>query len=233
MINVEIIPILSDNYVYFLEDNQTGETAIVDCGDAAPVIDFLNRNGKSLNYVFVTHHHYDHTDGLADLEKKYNPEIIIPDADFTRIHPFDRTVKEGDHIPMGGQVLETHGHTLGHVSYYFPNSGIIFTGDTLFAMGCGRLFEGTSDMLFNAMQRYKSLPDDTKIYCGHEYTKANGAFCLSVDSHNIDLQQRLKDIEHLTCTMPSTIEQEKKTNVFMRAHDAQELANLRTKKDHF
>ena len=233
MINVEIIPILNDNYVYFLEDDQTGEIALVDCGDAAPAIEFLETNGKKLDYVFVTHHHYDHTDGLSELEKRYDPEIIIPDADFKRIHPFDRTVKEGDDIPMGGKVIETHGHTVGGVSYYFPDSHIIFTGDTLFAMGCGRLFEGTPEVMFASLQKYKALPDETKIYCGHEYTKANGEFCLSVDADNTDLQKRMKDIEGVSCTIPSTIGIEKKTNAFLRADSAEAFAKLRHAKDKF
>lgn len=234
MIDVEIIPIFDDNYVYFVEDTETGFSAIVDCGNATPVIEWLEQNGKKPDLIFVTHHHYDHIQGVICLSERYKAKVVGPKADLHRIDGIDQAVEESDLIAFGCdqvRVMETHGHTMGHVSYYFEQADILFCGDTLFAMGCGRLFEGTPADMFASFEKYSALPDDTRVYCGHEYSRANGEFCLSIEPDNKDLQARMAELPD--CTMPSTIGKEKKTNVFMRAKSKEQFGAYRLAKDSF
>ncbi|HPF78466.1 MAG TPA: hydroxyacylglutathione hydrolase [Alphaproteobacteria bacterium] len=238
MLDVTLIPVLSDNYAYVLTSGD--DIAIVDAGEALPVIDYLEAHNLTPTIIFNTHHHHDHIGGNNALKQKYGAKIIAPEKDKHRIEGIDQGVSEGDQITFGDEIIEimeTPGHTSGHICLWFPKSHVLFSGDTLFAMGCGRAFEGTAKQLFDAFQRFKPFPDDTKIYCGHEYTESNGKFCLNVDPDNQDLLERMRKVVEKRSrqkpTIPTTIELEKKTNVFMRAKTAEEFANLRKSKDNF
>lgn len=232
---IDLIPVLNDNYTYLLQDAE-GCVAIVDPGEAAPVIDALESRGLTPDWILNTHHHGDHIGGNKALKEKYGCKIAGPAVDTHRIDSLDRELKEGDAI-LGAQVLETPGHTSGHIVFFFPEAKALFSGDTLFSMGCGRLFEGTATQMWHSLGKILALPDDTQIYCGHEYTQANGAFCLSVEADNKDLQERMAEVEKLRAagkpTIPVSLETEKKTNVFLRARSAERFAEIRKLKDNF
>lgn len=237
MIDVTIIPVLKDNYAYLLEA-KNGDTAVVDPGEADPVIEVLESRGLKLNYILNTHHHGDHIAGNDALQGKYGAKLVGPANEQDRIDGIDIPVHDGDVFSFGGddiKAIETPGHTTGGVCYYFPRTEIVFTGDTLFSLGCGRLFEGTAEEMWNTMEKLAALPDDTKVYCGHEYTLANGEFCLTVEPENAELQKRLEEARALRDknepTLPSTIGLEKKTNVFLRAGSAENFAHIRELKD--
>jgi hydroxyacylglutathione hydrolase len=236
MIRVSIIPILKDNYAYLLEGNN--EVAVVDPGEAAPVIAALEQRGLKLDYILNTHHHGDHIAGNAELACKYGAKIAGPAAEKARIPNMDILLKEKDRLPFGGEeanVIETPGHTRGHICFYLPESKIVFTGDTLFLMGCGRLFEGTAEQMWHSLSKIAALPDETKIYCGHEYTEVFGHFGLREEPDNQDIQNRLKEVESLRAqnkpTIPGTIAEEKRTNVFLRAGSSENFAKVRKVKD--
>ena len=236
MTTITLIPVLNDNYAYLIETDTV--TAIVDPGEAQPVIDALEAKGKTLDLILNTHHHGDHIAGNEALVEKYGARLIGPAAEVKRIDGMDKTVAEGDRFDIGNEpvdVFETPGHTSGHIVFYLPQTKALFSGDTLFSMGCGRLFEGTPDQMWQSLQKIMSLPDDTQIYCGHEYTKANGTFCLNIEPDNGDLKQRVDDVIALReagqPTLPVTLSKEKKTNVFLRAGSAQRFAEIRAAKD--
>ncbi len=238
MLDVTLIPILEDNYTYLIQSE--GKVGIIDPGEADPIIKKLEELNLTLDYIFNTHHHYDHIDGNAVLKNKYNAQIIAPASEQKRISNIDIAVNETSEIMFGNEavkVIETAGHTTGHICFYFPDSNVLFAGDTLFSMGCGRLFEGTPEDMFNSIQKIKALPLQTKIYCGHEYTLTNGNFCLSVDGDNQDLKARMKDAQNLRAqdkpTIPTTIELELKTNIFMRAETVEDFAHYRSLRDNF
>lgn len=238
MLDVTLIPVLSDNYAYIIKSGD--EAGIIDAGEADPVIQYLEENNLTPSVLFNTHHHPDHIGGNAEIKNKYGVRIIGPQKDEHRIKDMDQGVSEGDALSFGNEtveVMETPAHTSGHICLWFPDSKVVFSGDTLFSMGCGRLFEGTAQQMFDAMQRLKALPPETKVYCGHEYTQDNGNFCLSIEPNNSDLITRMQKVEMLRSenrpTIPSTIDQEIKTNVFMRAETAEELAKYREAKDSF
>lgn len=238
MLDVMLVPVLDDNYAYILQSGS--DVAIVDAGDAGPVIEALEKMSLIPSLLFNTHHHGDHIAGNSALKEKYDVKIIAPAKDKHRIADIDQTVSEGDIISFSDEeilIMETPGHTTGHICLWFEKSAILFSADTLFAMGCGRTFEGTSEELFNAFERFKTFPDHTKIYCGHEYTQSNGEFCLTIEPDNQDLIQRMDEVRSLRQnnipTIPSTIELEKKTNVFMRAKDAETFKKYRDLKDNF
>lgn len=237
MTNVTIIPVLNDNYAYLLE-LPSGEHAAVDPGEAEPVIDVLEDRGIALDYILCTHHHGDHVAGNKDLKAKYNCRIIGPEKDKARIPGIDQGVVESESLDVGGEnieILETPGHTSGGICFYLPGSGIIFTGDTLFSMGCGRLFEGTPEQMWNSLQKIMALPGDTLIYCGHEYTLDNAKFCMDVEPDNEALKKRYEEVLALRGqnkpTIPSTLNQEKDTNAFLRAGSAERFAEIRKLKD--
>ncbi|MCF6296004.1 MAG: hydroxyacylglutathione hydrolase [Flavobacteriaceae bacterium] len=239
MINVQIIPILRDNYTYLIR-SENGLTAIIDPGEANPVIDVLEAQGLTLDYILNTHHHGDHTDGNTALKGKYNAQIVAPAKEARAIKDVDIALHEGDRFEFGddsAHIIETPGHTAGGICFYFKQSGIVFTGDTLFSLGCGRLFEGTAQDMFASFQKLRALPDDTKVYCGHEYTRGNAGFCLSQDRENPALKARIEQVKDLRAnnqpTLPTTIELEKETNIFMKAKSAEEFSALRQKKDSF
>lgn len=235
-ISVNLIPILNDNYAYLLQGG--GQVAVVDPGEAEPIIDYLETHDLRLDVILNTHHHYDHIDGNAELIQKYGATLIAPAIE-PRIENADIRVGEGDEFELCGemfQVIETPAHTNGHICFYAPTSGIVFTGDTLFALGCGRLFEGSAEELFAAFEKLRALPDDTRVYCGHEYTLGNAEFCAAQAPDNQAIQARLKDVKAIRergePTLPTTIGLEKQTNLFFMAENAEELARLRKLKDH-
>lgn len=239
MINVTLIPILSDNYAYLLEGDN-GEVAVVDPGDAAPIIATLEARGVQLDYILNTHHHGDHIHGNQALKERYDATIIGPAAEMDKIANLDVALNGGDDFVFDDerfQIISTPGHTMGHICFYGAQNGILFAGDTLFAMGCGRLFEGSAEDMFLSFQKLSALPDDTQIYAGHEYTLSNAVFCASAEPYNEDIQNRLEAVKAMRSndvpTLPSTMALEKQTNVFLRAKTAQEFSALRLAKDSF
>lgn len=223
MLEIIQIPVLTDNYIYLLHDTPTGETAVVDPALAEPVLETLKEKGWTLDYVLNTHHHHDHVGGNLVLKQETGCRIIAAEADRNRIPGIDTAVSDGDTIQFGSEKLDimaTPGHTSGHIVYYCANSQALFCGDTLFSMGCGRLFEGTAEQMWNSLQLIKALPESTRIYCAHEYTKANGNFALTIEPDNPALQRRLMEVTNLVAkkqsTIPSTLAQELATNPFLR-----------------
>lgn len=238
MLNVTIVPILSDNYSYIIQSGD--QVAVIDPGEPGPVDIKLAEMGLTPSLIFNTHHHADHIAGNRVIKVKYGCTVIGPAADLRRMPDLDTGVKDGDVIPFGNEtlrVMETPGHTANHICFYAEQSHVLFTGDTLFSMGCGRLLEGSAEQMWQSLQKIMSLPDDTAIYCGHEYTQANGEFAISVDQANEDIKNRLNEAKKLTAngrpTLPTTLAQEKKTNVFLRAANGNAFADLRRMKDTF
>ncbi|MGR8941858.1 MAG: hydroxyacylglutathione hydrolase [Gammaproteobacteria bacterium] len=223
MLEIIQIPVLTDNYIYLIHDPASGDTAAVDPAEARPVLDVLAAKGWKLTSVLNTHHHWDHVGGNLELQQHTGCQVIAPAADRHRIPGIDRGVSEGDTVMLGthgARVLCTPGHTLGHVAYHFKDDNLLFCGDTLFVMGCGRLFEGTAEQLWHSLQRLKALPADTLIYCTHEYTQNNGRFALTVEPDNQALQDKMRRVAALRAnnqpTVPSTLAEELATNPFLR-----------------
>ncbi len=234
------IPALSDNYIWLVHDDASGETMVVDPAEAEPVEAVLAARGWRLSAIWNTHWHPDHTGGNAALKAAHGVPVIAPAGEAARIPTADRLVAEGDVVTLGAHqavVMETPAHTAGHISYLFADDGAIFVGDTIFAMGCGRLFEGTAAQMFANMQRYAALPDAMHIYCAHEYTESNGRFALSVDADNQALVARMVAVRAARAagraTVPTTIGVERTTNPFLRAGSVEEFARLRQEKDDF
>ena len=234
------VPVLSDNYVWLVHETGSGETMAVDPAVAAPVLDAAAARGWRLTQIWNTHWHPDHTGGNAEIKAATGCTIIGPAAEAARIPTLDRAVAEGDRVQLGAaeaEVLEVPAHTAGHIAYHFASEGAIFVGDTLFAMGCGRLFEGTPAQMFANMQRLAALPDDTQVYCAHEYTLANGRYALAAEPDNQAIAARMAKGEAMRArgeaTVPTTIGLERATNPFMRARDVEELAARRAAKDGF
>jgi hydroxyacylglutathione hydrolase len=249
-LTVHQFPCLSDNYGFLIRDEESGQTACIDTPDAAAILRELEELGWDLDFVLNTHWHPDHAGGNADLKVVTGCQIVGP-KEVTRIAPLDREVGGGDVVQLGEtrfQVIESGGHTLGHIAYFDPADRIAFVGDTLFALGCGRLFEGTAEQMWDSLQRLAALPDDTTVYCAHEYTASNARFALSVDDGPA-LRERAEAIfaarERGEWTVPTTIALEKATNPFLRAPalaarvgaagqpDAQAFAAVRAAKDSF
>ena len=240
MIAVVPISALSDNYVWLLHNTETGETAAVDPSVDQAVLDAAEVRGWTIGQILNTHWHPDHVGGNAGIKAATGCTVTAPAAETSRIAGVDRGVAEGDRLTVCGLeavVWEIPAHTAGHIAYYFENAGMIFVGDTLFAMGCGRLFEGTADQMFSNMRRFATLPDDVDVYCGHEYSLANARWAVTAESENQALAQRLTEVEQARAdgrvTLPTTIGQERATNPFLRARDAAEFADLRRAKDSF
>lgn len=218
MINIKPLKAYTDNYIWLLESNEG--VSVVDPGDAKPVIDYLEKSNKNLIDIFITHHHFDHTAGVTDLKEKISGSIYGPRNSYDLI---DVKVSEGDMFHSLGlqfEVIEVPGHTLDHIAFYCKEDDILFCGDTLFAGGCGRIFEGTFNQMFSSLNKLKKLPKSTRVYCGHEYTKSNLSFSIEVEPENKDLIARKSGINGLIevngCSLPSSIGLEKKTNPFLR-----------------
>jgi hydroxyacylglutathione hydrolase len=223
MLEIVQIPVLIDNYIYLIHDPVSQDTAAVDPAEAQPVLDILASKGWKLSYILNTHHHWDHVGGNLELQQHTGCQVIAPLADRHRIPGIDQGVSEGDTIALGGhvaRVMFTPGHTLGHVVYHFADDHLLFCGDTLFVMGCGRLFEGTPEQMWSSLQRLKALPPDTRIYCTHEYTQNNGQFALTLEPDNQALAEKMRQVavlrEYNRPTVPSTIGEELATNPFFR-----------------
>ncbi len=221
---VEKIPVYDSNYIYILHDTATDTTLVVDPGLAAPVLEFLDEKGWALTHILVTHHHADHIDGVEELKRVTGCSVIGSALDARRIPAIDRTVADGDVLQLGGfsvHVIGTPGHTLGHLCYYLPEEKSLFTGDTLFLLGCGRLFEGTPAQMWASLCRLRALPDDTMVWCGHEYTEANLGFARSILPYDGTLATRAAQVQTLRTqghpTVPGTLGEEKATNPFLRA----------------
>jgi len=234
------IPVLSDNYVWLVHEAASGETMVVDPAVAAPVLEEANRRGWKISQIWNTHWHPDHTGGNAEIKAATGCTITGPAAEFERIPTLDIQVAEGDAVPLGGldaEVIAVPAHTAGHIAYHFASEGVAFVGDTLFAMGCGRLFEGTAAQMFSNMRKLEALPGDTRVYCAHEYTQSNGRYALVAEPDNAALAARMIDVDAMRArgepTVPTTIALERATNPFMRANSAAQLAERRTAKDGF
>lgn len=218
---------LKDNYGVLLHDSATGATAAIDAPEAAPIEAALKSTGWKLSDILVTHHHGDHTGGIAELKQKHRCRVVAPKAEADNIPLVDETVREGDKVSVGSlsaNVIETPGHTLGHITYWFHADKLAFAGDTLFSIGCGRVIEGNAGMMWDSLKKLRDLPGDTRVYCGHEYTLANIKFAQSIEPGNAALAARAKEaaaqIAGGRFTIPTTISEEKAANVFLRADDA-------------
>ena len=251
---VELLPALADNYIYLLFDSATGTSGVVDPGDARVVLDALARHERGLDWILLTHHHADHIGGCGELREKTGARVAGPRAETGRIPDMDSLLAEGDAFSFGShtaRISETPGHTSGHISYHFAEGGALFCGDTLFALGCGRLFEGTPAQMWASLAKYDGIPDDTRIYCGHEYTQSNARFAVTVDPENDALRERALAIDAARAagepTIPSTLGVERATNPFLRPgdpairrhlgmadrSDAEVFAEIRRRKDSF
>lgn len=243
-----------DNFAVVIHDPMTGETASIDAPDGGKINDWLAKAGWTLTHLFITHHHPDHVEGIPALTEGRSVQVIGPSAEAGKISGLTATVGGGDNFIFAGRnvdVIDTPGHTAGHIAFHIAEEKLLFTGDTLFALGCGRLFEGSAADMYGSLSRLGALPDKTRFYCGHEYTKSNARFALSVDPGNSELQHRNGEIDKMLeqglPTLPSTIGYEKRTNPFMRtadpairkglgmedASDEEVFAELRRRKDHF
>jgi len=248
------IPCLTDNYAYAVHDVDSGETAVVDVPEAAPVLRTLAFKGWGLNQILITHHHSDHIDGVDLVQQAVSAPAIGAKADMHRLPDLALGVEEGDAFALGFQpvhVYDVSGHTMGHIAFYFPEGNALFTGDSLMVMGCGRLFEGDAATMWNSLTKLMDLPPETMIYSGHEYTAANAKFALTIEPENAALIQRIKEIEFMRKrrdpTVPASLELELATNPFLRAGrpevkaaigmagapDAEVFAEIRRRKDKF
>ena len=230
--DIEIIPCLNDNYSYLIRDGQTNTVAIIDPSEFVPCDEKVNQKYKKLDFILNTHHHFDHVGGNAELKKKYGSKILGFEKDKKRIPEIDILLKDGQEFNIGNldfKTIFTPGHTSGHIAFYFEKEKAIFTGDTLFSLGCGRIFEGTHQQMFDSLNKIKNLPGDTKIYCGHEYTKNNLEFCLKFNPGNNYLKDKAKIVSKIP-TIPSTINDEIQTNIFLRYDDPDVKDALNLKK---
>jgi hydroxyacylglutathione hydrolase len=225
-LSVEAFPCLSDNYGYLAHDPETGATASIDVPDTEPVLEALARTGWTLSHILVTHHHADHTQGIPALKAATGAIVIGPAAEVDKIGTLDQTVSPGDRISLGSVTLDalsTPGHTLGHISYSDAAGRNVFVGDALFSLGCGRMFEGTPEPMWEGLARLRALPDETMVYCGHEYTEANARFAISIDGDNTALVKRAAEVSALRVagqpTIPFNLGMDKAANPFLRADD--------------
>src|SRR6201995_4231253 len=233
---IRLFPCLSDNFGYLIHDPETKSTASIDAPEAGPVIKALDHAGWNLTDILITHHHHDHVGGVAELKQKYGCRVVAPHDKAAKIADVDLRAAQGDVIKVGSllaRVLETPGHTLDHISYVFDNEKALFAADTLFSIGCGRVFEGTYPMMWDSLLKLRALPDDFDLYCGHEYTASNIKFALTIEPENAALKARAEQVTRLRAagqpTIPAKLGDEKKANVFLRADDPGVAAGLRVK----
>ena len=224
--DIKIIACLNDNYSYLLYDKISNTVAIVDPSEFKACDKIIDKNYKKLDFILNTHHHYDHVGGNEELKKKYNSTVLGFEKDKNRIPAIDKVLKDKQEFKIGSLNFTTifiPGHTKGHIAFYFKEEKVLFTGDTLFSLGCGRVFEGTHEQMFQSLNKLKNLPGTTEVYCGHEYTYKNLDFCLTYNPNNFFLKSKKNDIElrikNKKPTIPSTIDDEIKANIFLRFDD--------------
>ena len=237
---VEVISCLQDNYSYLIIDEINNTACVVDPSEAKPIIDFIEKENINLKYILNTHHHFDHVGGNKDLKKKYNSVVIGYKDDSNRIPEIDILLEDNQIWKaenFEAKIMHIPGHTTGHICFHFSKEKLLFTGDTLFSLGCGKLFEGTYEDMFRSLDKIKKLPQDTKIYCGHEYTLQNSKFCIEYDPENINLKNKIKEIkkklEKSLPTIPSILKDEMECNIFLRAKNVESFSKLRDLKDNF
>ncbi|TCT11859.1 hydroxyacylglutathione hydrolase [Tepidamorphus gemmatus] len=252
--DIRMFPCLSDNYGVLIHDDASGVTASIDAPEAAPIEAALTENGWTLTHILVTHHHADHTQAIATLKAKHGCRVVGPRGEAAKVPEIDETVGGGDTFRFGryeARILDTPGHTRGHIAWWFPGPAVLFAGDTLFALGCGRVFEGTMAEMWTSLETLRDLPPETHVYCGHEYTLSNGRFALTIEPDNAALKARMAEIERKRAkgepTLPTTIGVERDTNPFLRADvdavksavglpdadPAEVFAEIRARKDRF
>ena len=236
---VETIRCLEDNFSYILID-QNKNACVIDPSESEPIINFVEKNNIKIKYILNTHHHFDHIGGNKEIKKKYNAKIVAYKNDLHRIPDVDISLKNNQIWTaenFKSKIIHIPGHTNGHICFFFENEKIAFTGDTLFSLGCGRIFEGTYEEMFSSLKKLKELPKETKIYCGHEYTLKNSEFCLKYDKNNKRLQKKINEIKNKVNnnipTVPSTIDDEIACNIFLRTKTLDEFSKLRDLKDNF
>ena len=239
--HVNLIPCLTDNYSYIINDNVSKTVGVLDPSEAFPVIAFLKKKNLKLNYILNTHHHHDHIGGNLELKKLYNAKVVGFVGDKHRIPGIDITLEDNAKWIFGEssvKILHIPGHTLGHICFFFENEKIAFTGDTLFSLGCGRIFEGDHKQLLTSLNKIKKLPKNTKIYCGHEYSYKNAEFCMKYDNDNIDLKKKFEKIKQLRSnnlpTLPTGLEDELKSNIFLKCdqNDLKTKLNMKNQDDY-
>ena len=237
---IEIIPCLQDNYSYLIIDENNNSACVIDPSEADPIISFVENNNIKLQYILNTHHHFDHIGGNKELKKKFGSTVLGFKGDSHRIPEIDILLEDNqiwEAQNFIAKIIHIPGHTLGHICFYFFNEKWIFTGDTLFSLGCGKIFEGTYKQMYDSLNKIKSLPKETKVYCGHEYTLNNSRFCIKHDSKNLELKKKVsnisKKIKNGLPTIPSTIKEELDCNIFLRTEDLESFSKLRDLKDNF
>jgi hydroxyacylglutathione hydrolase len=237
---IEIIPCLQDNYSYLLIDEKDKIACVIDPSESESIIKYLENYKINLKFILNTHHHYDHVGGNKNLKKKYGASIVGFKGDKHRIPEIDILVDDQETWKNGNfeaKIIHIPGHTLGHICFYFYNDKLVFTGDTLFSLGCGKIFEGTYAQMYQSLEKIKVLPEDTKIYCGHEYTMNNSKFCLAHDPNNKNLKNKIieitKKLQKNLPTIPSTIKEELECNIFLRSKNIINFSKLRDLKDNF
>jgi|TARA_B110000027_G_scaffold6935_1_gene6263 hydroxyacylglutathione hydrolase len=238
--NIKIIPCLKDNYSYLIIDQENNIACVVDPSEAEPIIEYLENTQIKLKFILNTHHHYDHVGGNQKLKEKYGASVIGYKGDKERIPEIDILVNDQEtwiYKNFEAKIIHIPGHTLGHICFYFYKDESVFTGDTLFSLGCGRIFEGTYSQMFNSLNKLKELPIKTKVFCGHEYTLQNSKFCMTYDKNNENLKAKINDIKIKLkaglSTIPSTIKDELECNIFLRSHSIETFSKLRELKDNF
>jgi hydroxyacylglutathione hydrolase len=232
-LDIELVPLLRDNYAYLLHDRATDATAVVDPSEARPVLAVARARGWRITHVLSTHHHWDHTGGNLEIKQATNCMVVGPGYDYDRIPAIDAGVEEGDRLAFGGAVAEIlfiPGHTRGHIAYWFPEEAAVLCGDTLFSLGCGRLFEGTPEQMWSSLDKLRRLPPETRVYCGHEYTQNNARFAVTVEPRNPALLMRQRRVDEARAagraTIPSTMGEERAANPFLRADEETVAAAL-------
>ena len=237
---IEIIKCLQDNYSYLIIDEVEQIACVVDPSEAKPIINFLQNKSINLKYILNTHHHYDHVGGNLELKKKYNCEVIGFKGDKDRIPEIDILLEDNQiwkNNNFEAKIYHIPGHTTGHIAFHFFREKKIFTGDTLFSLGCGRIFEGTYEQMFHSLKKIKKLPRDTMVYCGHEYTLQNSNFCITRDPNNLKLKEKIVEInekiKNNLPTIPSILNDELECNIFLKANDLESFSKLRDLKDNF
>ena len=237
---IEIIPCLQDNYAYLIIDEKKNIGCVIDPSESAPIIEYLEKNKINLKFILNTHHHFDHVGGNKKLKEKYGANVIGFKGDKDKIPGIDILVDDQEiwkYESFESKIIHIPGHTLGHVCFYFYNNKSIFTGDTLFSLGCGRIFEGTYSQMYESLKKIKDLPQDTKVFCGHEYTIQNSKFCMLHDKNNENLKKKIKEVkkklQNNLPTIPSTIKEELECNIFLRSNNIETFSKLRDLKDNF